>query len=241
MMAWAQVSERPSSNPTDMTKSDSESVSGSVMSDSLRPHGLYSLPVSSVHGVLQARILEWVALPCPSSRNLPSPGIKPWSLALQTDSLPSEPPGKPINMAVHAKFLQSYPILCNPMDYRSCKPYGLSVSSVCGDSLGKNTGMGCHALLHGIFPTQGPSQRKIKIPTILHCYWKLRKVVGYVLQAFRDFSRKGVSWTRTREVTKHSGKPWQKLSWLEKEGLRTQSGNITTQGGNRSPLHPWPI
>ena len=28
-------------------------------------------------------------------------------------------------------------------------------SSVHGDSPGKNTGMGCHALLQGIFPTQG--------------------------------------------------------------------------------------
>ena len=28
-------------------------------------------------------------------------------------------------------------------------------SSVHGDSPGKNTGVGCHALLHGIFPTQG--------------------------------------------------------------------------------------
>jgi len=28
-------------------------------------------------------------------------------------------------------------------------------SSVQGDSPGKNTGMGCHALLQGIFPTQG--------------------------------------------------------------------------------------
>ena len=32
-------------------------VSLSVMSDSLRPHGLYSPPGSSVHGILQARIL----------------------------------------------------------------------------------------------------------------------------------------------------------------------------------------
>ena len=31
------------------------------VSDSLRPHGLY-LPGSSVHGILQARILEWVAV-----------------------------------------------------------------------------------------------------------------------------------------------------------------------------------
>ena len=38
------------------------SVSRSVVSDSLRPHGLYSLTGSSVHGILQARILEWVAI-----------------------------------------------------------------------------------------------------------------------------------------------------------------------------------
>ena len=31
------------------------------MSDSLEPHRLYSLPVSSVRGILQAGILEWVA------------------------------------------------------------------------------------------------------------------------------------------------------------------------------------
>ena len=39
-----------------------ESVSRSVVSDSLGPHGLYSPPGSSVHGILQARILEWVAI-----------------------------------------------------------------------------------------------------------------------------------------------------------------------------------
>ena len=39
-----------------------ESVSCSVMSNSLQPHGLYSLPGFSVHGILQARILEWVAI-----------------------------------------------------------------------------------------------------------------------------------------------------------------------------------
>ena len=33
------------------------------MSDSLRPHGLCSLPSSSTHGMLQAKILEWVAVP----------------------------------------------------------------------------------------------------------------------------------------------------------------------------------
>ena len=156
-----------------------ESVSCSVMSDSLQPHGLWP-----VHArILQARILEWVAIsfsresswprgpswprgwtqisciasrfftvwattaiqrhnsgtcllatflgfvthtvaksdyiiscttacqaplsmefsrqeywsewPFPSPGDHPDPGIKPGSLALQADSLPSEPPGKP--------------------------------------------------------------------------------------------------------------------------------------------------
>ena len=44
-------------------------------------------------GILQARILEWVAMPSPG--DLPNPAIEPWSPTLQADSLPSEPPGKP--------------------------------------------------------------------------------------------------------------------------------------------------
>ena len=43
-----------------------------------------SLLGSSVHGILQARILEWVAFP--SAGDLPDPGIKPGSPALQADS-----------------------------------------------------------------------------------------------------------------------------------------------------------
>ena len=37
----------------------------------------------------------WGGLPFPSPGDLPHPGIKPWSPALQADSLPSEPQGKP--------------------------------------------------------------------------------------------------------------------------------------------------
>ena len=46
-------------------------------------------PGSSVHGILQARILE--GLPFPSPGDLPNPGIKPGSSALQADSSQSEP------------------------------------------------------------------------------------------------------------------------------------------------------
>ena len=53
----------------------------------------YSLPGPSVHGILQARILEGVAIPF--FRDLPNPRIEPRSPALQADSLLSEPPGKP--------------------------------------------------------------------------------------------------------------------------------------------------
>ena len=48
-------------------------------------------PGSSVHGILQTRILEWVAIFSPE--DLPDPGIKLTYPALEADSLPSEPPG----------------------------------------------------------------------------------------------------------------------------------------------------
>ena len=44
-----------------------------------------------VHGILQARILVWVAFPF--SRELPNPGIEPRSHALPVTSLPAEPQG----------------------------------------------------------------------------------------------------------------------------------------------------
>ena len=52
---------------------------------------------------------------------------------------------------------QPCPTLWDPMD---CSPPG---SSVHGDSPGKNTGVGCHFLLPGIFPTQGLN------PGLPHC------------------------------------------------------------------------
>ena len=51
-----------------------------------------SLPGTSIHWILQARILKWVVISF--SRDHSDPGIKPGSLALQVDSLPFEPLGK---------------------------------------------------------------------------------------------------------------------------------------------------
>ena len=59
-----------------------------------------------------------------------------------------------LEMCLCAKSLQSCPTLCDPTD---CSSPDLS-PRITWDSPGKNTGVGCHALLQGIFPTQGSNQ-----------------------------------------------------------------------------------
>ena len=61
---------------------------------------------------------------------------------MRGDGLPT---GMCSNHPRHAKSLQSCPILCDPW---TVAPPGSSVP-------GKNTGVGCHVLLQGIFLTQG--------------------------------------------------------------------------------------
>ena len=68
---------------------------------------------------------------------------------------------------------QSCPTLCNPMD-SVCRPG----SSVRGDSPGKNTGMGCHALLQGNFPTQGSN------PGFPHC----RRILYHLSQQESNYT-----------------------------------------------------
>ena len=58
-----------------------------------------SLPGSSVHGIFQARIVEW--LPFPSPGDLPDPGIEPTSPAVQMDSLPLSHQGTPYDKDVY--------------------------------------------------------------------------------------------------------------------------------------------
>ena len=64
-----------------------------------------SLPGSSVLGILQERILERVAISF--SRDLPNPGIKPRSPALQADSVQSESPVNPKEKAASFETLYS--------------------------------------------------------------------------------------------------------------------------------------
>ena len=56
-----------------------------------------SLPGFSVHRILQARILEWVAVSF--SRGISHSGMEPGAPALQADSLLSEPLGAPIGQS----------------------------------------------------------------------------------------------------------------------------------------------
>ena len=66
--------------------------------------------------------------------------------------------------AVRANLLQSCPTLCNPMD---CSPPGSSIHA--WDSPGKNTGVECHFLLQGIFPTQGLNGGLLHYRQLLYC------------------------------------------------------------------------
>ena len=60
------------------------------MSDSLRPHGLYVAPQVPL-SIGFSRQEYWSGLSFPSPGDLPNPGIKPGSPALQANSLPAEP------------------------------------------------------------------------------------------------------------------------------------------------------
>ena len=81
-------------------KAKSESASCLVVSDSF-----YAMDYT-VHGILQARILEWVAFPF--SRGSSQPRDPSRSPALQADSLPAEPQGKP---TCEYDFMQFYHVL----------------------------------------------------------------------------------------------------------------------------------
>ena len=91
------------------------SVSCLVVSDSLPPIDC-SPPGSSVYGILQARILEWVAIPL--SRGFSWP--KDWtSSILQEESLLSEPPGKPILTIIYTIRFLSFDVAIKKQIYYS--------------------------------------------------------------------------------------------------------------------------
>ena len=90
-------------------------------------------------------------LPFPFPQDLPHPGITPESPVLACRFLTTEPPGKPFRYSTHL-----YLLSCSVMSI-SVQPHELQpVRILCPwDFPGKNTGVGCHFHLQGIFLTQG--------------------------------------------------------------------------------------
>ena len=87
-------------------------------------------------------------------------------------------------------FTQPCPTICHPMD---SSPTG---SSVHGDSPGKNTGVGCHALLQGIFPTQGSNSGLPHCRLILYHlnHQRSPRILEWVAYPFSSRS----SWSRNQ-------------------------------------------
>ena len=121
----------------------------------------------TVHGILQARILEWVAFPF--SRGLSNPGTKPGSPALQVDSYCQSHQGSPRALLIHIIWGRS-DLMRNESNLKNNSLCTLKMKvkvSQLSDSLrphrlyspwnspGQNTGVGSLSLLQGIFPNQG--------------------------------------------------------------------------------------
>ena len=67
-------------------------------------------------------------LPCPPAGDLPNPGVEPRSPAMQVDSLPSEPPGKPLLPTPETgEVSRSCATLCDLMD---CSLSGSSIHGI---------------------------------------------------------------------------------------------------------------
>ena len=103
-------------------------------------------------------------LPFPSPGDLPDPGIEPRSPTLQTDALLSKP-----YLIISTELKEKHTLQSLSEVTQSCptpcRPHGLQPTRLlCPWNFpGKSTGVGCHFLLQGIFPTQGSN------PGLPHC------------------------------------------------------------------------
>ena len=126
------------------------------MSDSLQPHGLYIVHGNSPGqntGVGSLSLLQGI---------FPTQGLNPGLLHCGWILYQLSHKRRPTCTCMCAKSLQSCTIL-----QRSQGLYSPPGSSP-WDSPGKNTGVGCHALLQGIFPTQAPN-----LPLLPLLHWQV--------------------------------------------------------------------
>ena len=72
----------------------------------------------------------WSGLPFPFPEDLPNPGIKPGSPALQADSSPSEPPGKPISKVLSTLLHLEPTIFSSSTRQKDCAPFHQHIPSL---------------------------------------------------------------------------------------------------------------
>ena len=143
-----------------------------------------SLPGSSIHGIFQARILEWVAISF--SRGSSRPRDRTWSPTLQAYSLPSEPSGEVVEgykrsvCTLFATYFES--ILTRSYSVESFQSHGLqharplSITNSWGllklisieSVMPSNHLILCHPLL---LPSIFPSIRIFSNESVLHIRW----------------------------------------------------------------------
>ena len=115
-----------------------------------------------------------------------------------------------------------------------CSPPG---SSVQGDSPGKNTGVGCHALFQGIFPTP------VLNPGLMHCRWVLYhlshqgspRILEWVAYPFCRGSSQPRDWTWVSNI---AGKFF--TSWVNREARHGSDLTDLTSCGMTGPEHKSP-
>ena len=165
-----------------------------------------SPPGSSIHGILQARILEWVAisfsrqeywsgLPFPSPGDLPDPGIKPGSPALQADTLTSEPPGlgKPKHLISSVQLLSRVRLFATPwtaalqvslsITNSQSSPKSMSIESVMSSS---HLILCCPLLL---LPPIPPSTTVFSNESTLHIRWPKHWSFSFSISPFIEHPR----------------------------------------------------
>ena len=101
----------------------------------------------------------------------------------------------------------------------SLQPHGLEPAKLLcpWDSPGKNTGVGCHALLQGIFPTQGSNLHLLRCRQVLYL-WDIREALVSMFERFKKKTWKASptshscscpGWSaETRELVSGGGTAW---------------------------------
>ena len=130
----------------------------------------------TVHGILQARVLEWVSFPFPG--DIPNPGIEPRSSALQADSL-----------VQFSSVAQSCPALCHPMDTGlPVLHYQRELTQThvhwVGDAIQPS-----HPLLLLLLPTSiFPSIRVFSNESVLRIRWPKDWGFGFIISPSNEYS-----------------------------------------------------